>query len=83
MQVLNFRIHKLYSRPIGFRDPHHVHRFGFLENLLYVVSGMIILLWAMGFLGMNINSGIHILLIIAANLFLLGIIQHQKIKKIH
>ena len=82
MQAYNFRIHKLYSRPTGFRHLHQIHKFGYLENLLYVVSGIIIIFWAIGLIGMKLNSGIHILLIIAANLIMLGRIQHQNNEKI-
>lgn len=80
MQTLNIRIHKLYSRPIVFKNAYPIHRFGILNNLLYTISGIVIMLWVVGFCGMNINAGIHILLIIAANLILLGSIQHQKVK---
>jgi Flp pilus assembly protein TadB len=52
-----------------------------LDNLLFVIAGIIVIIWAIAFIGMEINSGIHVLLIIAANLIMLGIIQHQKIKK--
>ena len=79
MQAFNFRINKLYSRPTDFKIRRHIQKFDVLNNLLYVVSG-IISLWTIGFIGMKSNSGIHILLIIAANLMMLGIIQHQKSK---
>ena len=80
MQAFNFRIDKLHSRPTDFKIRRHIQKFDVLDNLLYVVSGIIIILWAIGFVGMKSNSGIHILLIIAANLMMLGIIQHQKSK---
>ena len=79
MQAFNFRINKLYSRPTDFKIRRHIQKFDVLNNLLYVVSG-IISLWTIGFIGMKSNSGIHILFIIAANLMMLGIIQHQKSK---
>ena len=81
MQAFNFRIHKLYSRPTDFKIQHRVQKFDTLDNLLYFISGIFVLFWAIGFLGLELNSGIHILLIIAANLVMLGIIQCQKIKK--
>lgn len=80
MQAFNFRIHKLYSRPTDFKIRYHIQKFDVMDNLLYVVSGIIVILWAIGFIGMKSNSGIHILLIIAANLTMLGIIQQQKTK---
>ena len=75
MQAFNFRINKLYSRPTDFKIRRHIQKFDVLNNLLYVVSG-IISLWTIGFIGMKLNSGIHILIIIVANLMMLGIIQH-------
>lgn len=80
MQILNFRIHKLYSQPTVFKKLQQTQKFGVLDYLLYAISGIIILLWAIGFIGLNIKSGIHILFIIAANLILLGVIQHQKVR---
>jgi hypothetical protein len=81
MQAFNFRIHKLYSRPTAFKIHHQIQKFDVFDNLLFVISGIIVIFWAIGFIGMDINSGIHVLLIIAANLIMLGIIQRQKIKK--
>lgn len=81
MQAFNFRIHKLYSRPTDFKIRRHIQKFDVIDNLLYLISGVIVILWAIGFIGLELNSGIHILPIIAANLVMLGIIQHQKIKK--
>jgi hypothetical protein len=81
MQAFNFRIHKLYSRPTDFKIQYQIQKFDVLDNLLYFISGIFVLFWATGFFVMNTNGGIHILLIIAANLVMLGIIQCQKIKK--
>jgi hypothetical protein len=81
MQAFNFRIHKLYSRPTDFKINHQSHRLDFLDNLLFVISGICVIIWAVGFWSMDINAGIHILLIFAANLMMLGIIQHQKIRE--
>ncbi|MFY8069219.1 MAG: lmo0937 family membrane protein [Flavobacterium sp.] len=52
-----------------------------MDNLHFVIAGIIVIVWAIGFIGMDINYSIHILLIIAANLIMLGFIQHQKFKK--
>jgi Family of unknown function (DUF5670) len=81
MQAFNFRIHKLYCRPTDFKIQHHVQKFDVVDNLLYFISGIFVLVWAIGFFIMNSNGGIHVFLIIAANLIMLGIIQRQKIKK--
>lgn len=81
MQAFNFRIHKLYSRPTDSKIRRHIQKFDVIDNLLYVISGIIVILWAICFIGLELNSGIHILPIIAANLAMLGIIQRQKIKK--
>lgn len=79
MQAFNIRIHKLYSRPTNLKNYHQVQKFDVLNILLYAISGIAIAVWLIGFFGMNIEFGIHILLIFAANLILLGIIQNQKI----
>lgn len=80
MPTYNFRIHKLYSRPINFKTRRPMYKFKVLSNLLYGIAGFVIMFWAIVFFGMNTNTGIHLLLIVAANLILLGIIQHQNIK---
>jgi hypothetical protein len=81
MQAFNFRIHKLYCRPTDFKIQHQIQKFDVLDNLLFVISGIIVILWAIGFFVMDSNNGIHVFLIITANLIMLGIIQRQKIKK--
>ena len=81
MQAFNIRIHKLYSRPIDFKKSFQVHRFYDLDNILFAISGIVIFVWTVGFFGMDLKFGIHILLIFAANLILLGIIQHSESEK--
>jgi Family of unknown function (DUF5670) len=81
MQAFNFRIHKLYCQQTDFKNHHQIQKFDVLDNLPYVIAGILVIVWAVGFFGMNIKSGIHILLIVTANLIMLGIIQHQKKKK--
>ncbi|MBN1989348.1 MAG: lmo0937 family membrane protein [Bacteroidales bacterium] len=50
-----------------------------MGNLLYVVAVILIILWAIGFIGYNAGAVIHILLVIALIAVLLRIIQGKKI----
>ncbi|MFO8022806.1 MAG: lmo0937 family membrane protein [Perlabentimonas sp.] len=50
-----------------------------MGNLLYVVAVILIILWAIGFIGYNAGGIIHILLVIALVAVLLRIIQGKKI----
>ena len=81
MQAFNFRIHKLYCQPTDFKNHNQMQKFDGLDNMLYVIAGILVIVWAVGFFGMDIKSEIHILLIITANFIMLGIIQHQKRRK--
>ena len=83
MQVFNLRTYKLYHRPTNFKIYPQKQKLDILDNLLYFISGIIVILWIIGFFLMNINGVIHVLLIIAANIIILGVIKHQKIKELH
>lgn len=64
----NFRIkknHKLKKQLMG--------------NLLYTVAVILIILWAIGYLGYNMGGLIHILLVIAVIAVILRVIQGRKI----
>ena len=45
-----------------------------MGNLLYVIAVILVIIWAVGFLGYHAGSIIHILLVIAIIAFLLKII---------
>jgi hypothetical protein len=49
-----------------------------MGNSLYVVAVILVILWAIGFLGYNAGGIIHILLVIAIVSVLLRIIQGKK-----
>jgi hypothetical protein len=49
-----------------------------MGNILYTIAVLMIVMWAIGFLGFNAGGVIHILLIIAAIAILLRIIQGTK-----
>jgi len=49
-----------------------------MGNLLYYVAVLLIIFWAIGFLGYHAGGLIHILLVIAAIAVLLRIIQGRK-----
>jgi hypothetical protein len=50
-----------------------------MGNLLYVIAVILIIAWAIGFLGYSMSGLIHILLVIAVIAILLRIIQGRKI----
>jgi len=50
-----------------------------MGNLLYVVAVILIIAWAIGFLGFHVGGIIHILLIIAVIAVILRVIQGRKI----
>jgi hypothetical protein len=50
-----------------------------MGNLLYVIAVILIIAWAIGFLGYSMGGLIHILLVIAVIAILLRIIQGRKI----
>jgi hypothetical protein len=50
-----------------------------MGNLLYLVAVVLIVLWAVGFFAYNMNSMIHILLIIALVAVILRIIKGSEL----
>ncbi|MBN2634411.1 MAG: lmo0937 family membrane protein [Bacteroidales bacterium] len=49
-----------------------------MRNLLYIIAVILIIAWAIGFLGFNAGGLIHILLIIAIVAVLLRVVQGRK-----
>jgi len=49
-----------------------------MGNLLYGIALVLLILWAIGFIGYNIGGIIHILLVIALISVILRIIQGKK-----
>ncbi len=49
-----------------------------MENLLYYIAVILVVIWAIGFLGYNAGGIIHILLVIALIAVLLRIIRGNK-----
>ena len=49
-----------------------------MSNLLYTVAVVLVILWAVGYLGFHAGGIIHILLIIALIVILLRVIQGKK-----
>ncbi len=49
-----------------------------MGNLLYVIAVILIIGWAIGFIGYNIGGIIHILLVIALISVILRVIQGEK-----
>jgi len=50
-----------------------------MGNLLYVVAVILIIAWAIGFVGFHAGGIIHVLLVIAIIAVLLKVIQGKKI----
>ena len=50
-----------------------------MENLLYVLAVILIIGWAIGFIGFHVGGLIHVLLVIALIAVILRIIRGQKI----
>jgi len=50
-----------------------------MGNLLYVVAVILLIAWAIGFVGYNAGGIIHILLVIAIIAILIRVIQGKKI----
>lgn len=50
-----------------------------MGNLLYTIAVILVIIWAVGFIGYNAGGIIHILLVIAAIAVILRIIQGKKI----
>ncbi|MBP9689900.1 MAG: lmo0937 family membrane protein [Bacteroidia bacterium] len=50
-----------------------------MGNLLYIIAVILVIAWAIGFLGYNIGGIIHILLVIALVSVLLRVIRGGKL----
>ncbi len=50
-----------------------------MGNLLYIVAVVLIIIWAIGFLGMHTGGIIHILLVIAVIAIIIQLIQGKKV----
>jgi hypothetical protein len=50
-----------------------------MGNLLYTIAIILLIAWAIGFLGFHVGGIIHILLVIAVIAVLLRVIQGKKI----
>jgi Family of unknown function (DUF5670) len=49
-----------------------------MGNLLYTVAVILVIVWAIGFLGFHAGGIVHLLLVIAAIAILLRVIQGNK-----
>jgi hypothetical protein len=50
-----------------------------MGNLLYTIAVILIILWAIGFIGYNVGGLIHVLLVIAVISIILRLIKGNKI----
>jgi len=50
-----------------------------MGNILYTIAVVLVIIWAIGFLGFNAGGLIHILLVIALISVILRIIQGRKV----
>jgi hypothetical protein len=51
-----------------------------MGNLLYVLAVIVVIAWAIGFIGYSVGGLIHILLVIALISVLIGFIQGRRAK---
>ncbi len=51
-----------------------------MGNLMYVIAVLLLIGWAIGYIGYSVGGMIHVLLIIAAIAVILQLIQGKKIK---
>ena len=51
-----------------------------MGNLLYVLAVIVVIAWAIGFIGYSVGGLIHIVLVIALISVLLGVIQGRRAK---
>jgi hypothetical protein len=50
-----------------------------MGNLLYIIAVILIIAWAIGFVGYNVGGIIHILLVIALIAIILRVIQGKSV----
>ncbi|RPA69700.1 lmo0937 family membrane protein [Cyclobacteriaceae bacterium YHN15] len=50
-----------------------------MGNLLYIIAVVLIIIWAVGFLGYNSGGLIHVLLVIAVVAILLRVISGRRV----
>jgi hypothetical protein len=50
-----------------------------MGNLLYIIAVILVIAWAIGFLGFHVGGIIHVLLVIAIIAVLFRIIQGRKV----
>jgi hypothetical protein len=50
-----------------------------MGNLLYVIAVILIIAWAIGFIGYSVGGLIHVLLVIAIVAIILRLIQGRKV----
>jgi hypothetical protein len=50
-----------------------------MGNLLYIIAVILIIAWAIGFIGYSMGGIIHVLLVIAVIAILIRVIQGRKI----
>ena len=50
-----------------------------MGNLLYVIAVILIIAWAIGFIGYSVGGLIHVLLVIALVAVILRVIQGRKV----
>ena len=54
------------------------NRTNIMGNLLYAIAVILVILWAIGFIGYNVGGLIHVLLVIAVISILLRLIKGNK-----
>lgn len=52
-----------------------------MKNLLYVIAGLLIVIWGIIFFGFNASAMVHVLLIVAVIIILIRILFDKKLSK--
>jgi hypothetical protein len=50
-----------------------------MNNLLYIIAVVLIIVWALGFFALNVGSVIHVLLVIAVIAIILRLIRGNRV----
>jgi hypothetical protein len=50
-----------------------------MRNILYIIAVVLVIIWAIGFIGYSVGGLIHILLVIAAIAIILRVIQGKSV----
>ena len=77
MSIAKFTLKRLYTD--NKLIYHKKNKIKIMGNILYAVAVILVIAWAIGFLGYHVGALIHILLVIAVIAIILRVIQGKSI----